>query len=86
LSGEGNLYDNIKCSDYESDCGDLRNGSNIKHIYRDDMWNQEHFIYDPKSHDFVGVSKPNVFWNQFPTMMKLFDLFWFFQYLKGYYK
>ena len=68
-SGEGSLYGYVECSDYESNGGDLRNGTGIKHVYKDDTWNQEHFTYDPKSHDFIGVSRPNIFWNQFLTMM-----------------
>jgi hypothetical protein len=75
LSGEGNTSGNVEWSDGESDGGDLGDGTSIKHVYRDDIWKQEHFIYDPKSHDLVGESGPNVLWNQFSTMMQLFGLF-----------
>jgi hypothetical protein len=51
-------------------------------VYWDDTWKHEHFTYDPKLHDFVGELGPNVFWNQFPTMMQLFGLFWSFSILR----
>ena len=70
----GNVYGNVEWSNGESDGRDLRDGMGIKHVYRNDIWKQEHFTYDPKPHDFVGESGPNFFWNQFPTMMQLFGL------------
>ena len=81
-SGEGNAYNNVKYNNVESDSGDLGDGTGIKHLYWDDIWNQEHFTYDLKPHSFVEASGPNVFWNKFPTMMQLFGLFWSFNILQ----
>jgi hypothetical protein len=69
------LYDYLESNNAKSDGVDFRNQNGIKHIYCDGTWKQEHFIYDPKPQEFVGVSKPNVVWNQFPIMMLLFHLF-----------
>ena len=80
-SGKGNAYGNVKWSDVESNDGDLGDGIGIKYVYQDDTWNQKHFTYDPKLYDFVEQSRPNVFWNQFRTMMQLFGLFWSFNIL-----
>jgi hypothetical protein len=45
-------------------------------------WNQEHFTYDPKPQAFVGVFEATFTWNQVPTMMQLFHLFWSFNILQ----
>jgi hypothetical protein len=45
-------------SDVESDGGNLKNGGGIKYVYRDNTWKQEHFTYDMKPQDFIGVSEP----------------------------
>ena len=63
------MYGNVECSDVESDGGDLGNETNIKHVYRDDTWKQEHITCDPKLQNFVGVPKPSIMWNQFLTIM-----------------
>jgi hypothetical protein len=75
FNGEENIYDDVESNDVENDGGNLGNRSSIKHVYRDNTWKYEHFMYNPKLQDFVRVSKPNLGWNQFPTMMQLFDLF-----------
>jgi hypothetical protein len=59
----------MQWSDVESDGEELRDGTDIKHVYWDDTWNQEHFTYDSKSYDFDRESEPNIFWNQFSTML-----------------
>jgi hypothetical protein len=63
------MYDVVEFSDVESEGRKLENGTGIKHAYRNDTWNREQFTYDPKLQEFVGVSKPSLLWNQFPTMM-----------------
>jgi hypothetical protein len=77
-NGEENAYGKVEWNDG----GDLGDETGIKHVYRDDIWKLEHFTYDPKPHDFVGQLGPNIFWNQFPTMMQLFVLFWLFNILR----
>jgi hypothetical protein len=74
-NGEDNFYDDMESSDIHSNGGDLKNINGIKYVYGDDTWNQKQFIYDPKPQEFVGVSEPNIVWNQFPIMMQLFHLF-----------
>jgi hypothetical protein len=68
-NGEGNTYGNVEWSDDKSDGGDLGDGTGIKYLYQNGIWKQEYFTYYQKQHNFVGQSGPNVFWNQFPTMM-----------------
>jgi hypothetical protein len=46
----------VESSDLESDGGDFKNENGIKYVYRDNMWKQEHFTYDPKLQEFVGMS------------------------------
>jgi hypothetical protein len=52
-----------RSNNVESDGGDLGNTNGIKHVYRDDTWKHKFFNYDPKPHEFVGVSKLNIEWN-----------------------
>jgi hypothetical protein len=77
-----NIYEEEGLSDDESDGGDFDNGSGIKYTYRDDTWKQDNFTYDLKPQDFIGVSEPTRRWNQMPTMMQLFELFWSFNILQ----
>jgi hypothetical protein len=38
-SGEENAYGNMEWSDVESDGGELGDGTGIRHVYHDDIWN-----------------------------------------------
>jgi hypothetical protein len=76
------MYEEEGLSEEESDGGDFDNGGGIKYTYRDDMWKQDHFIYNPKPRDFIGMSEPTRRWNQLPTMMQLFEFFWSFNILR----
>jgi hypothetical protein len=80
--GADNIYEQEGLSEEESDGGDFDNGGGIKYTYRDDTWKQDHFTYDPKPRHFIGVSGPTRWWNQMPTMMQLFELFWSFTILQ----
>lgn len=51
-----NFYGNVECNDEENDGRDLGNANGIKHMYHHDTWKYEQFTYDPKPHEFVGVS------------------------------
>jgi hypothetical protein len=57
----------------EEGIGD-RNG--VRFMYRDNIWNQDNFSYEPKCMEFRGDSIPNVFWYRFFTFLQLFELFW----------
>jgi hypothetical protein len=72
----------VESNDLENDGGELGYENGIKYVYCDDPWKQKHFTYDPKSQEFVEVLKPNLVWNQSPTMIQLFDLFWSFNILQ----
>jgi hypothetical protein len=76
-----NIYEEDRVSDMENEGGDLDNGGGIKYVYHDETWKQEHFIYDPKLQEFIGISEPTTRWNQFSTMLQLFELFWSFHIL-----
>ena len=80
--GTENIYEEEGLNEIESDGGNFNNGGGIKYTYRDDTWKQDHFTYDPKPRDFIGVSEPTRWWNQMPTMMQLFELFWSFNSLR----
>jgi hypothetical protein len=63
FNGEKKFYGDVEYRDVESGSGDLGNANGIKHVYRDDTWKHKFFNYDPKPHEFVGVSKLNIEWN-----------------------
>ena len=60
------MYNGGKFSDVEIEGGEVGNATRINHDYHDETWNQEHFTYDPKPQNFIGVFKSTFTSNQFP--------------------
>jgi hypothetical protein len=67
-------------SEYETDDEDNANNGGgesdvARHAFRDKMWSQEFFTYDPKPMEFIGRRDTSQFFYYVPTMLQLFDLF-----------
>ena len=52
------------------------NMNGIKFLYRDDTWTQNSCTYDPPMLEFVGRRRNTRFFENFPTILTMWNLFW----------
>ena len=74
LSSESREEDNDKEDFSGEESGENLEG--ICHVFRDETWNQNNFIYDPTPLPFTGQKGWTTYCRYLPTFLYLWEIFW----------